>query len=176
MKLNFPARFLFTTTAFAPVSLVYAIVWYIHESYIGMYVCIVFGILLGVSAFGIAKYAVRKLPPLRYTATQVEAADSEIIGFIIVYLLPLMTDEYSTENWWAWLTIAVVLCWLVAACYGYHFNPVMTLFGWHFFKTTDHHGRTSVLITKNKLYEPNAPLLVGKIAEYVLIEKDRDLT
>ena len=174
MKLNFIFRTLFTATAFAPASFVYALVWFSQERYLGGCICIAAGVFLVLGGLGIASQAKKTLPSLPYTAKQVETADSEIIGFLLIYLLPLMTDDYSTTNWFLWILIAVVFCWLVAASYGYYFNPVLSMFGWHYFKTTDDQGRTSVLITKKRLYDPNTQLLVGKIAEYVLIEKDSD--
>ena len=171
MKLSFVARFVLTASAFAPASAIYAIVWFLHGSYTGVAICLSIGGLLVLICYLITKFAIKNLQSLPYAAKAIESADTETISFLLIYLLPLITNEFSTTNWGAWLFVALILCWVVSRSYGYQFNPVMALFKWHFFKVTDDRGRTSVLITKNKLYEPEAPLTVGKITEYVLIDK-----
>ena len=172
MKLSFVARFILTASAFAPASAIYAIVWCVHGSYIGVVICLSIGGLLVLTCFLMTNYAIKKLQPMPYTAKAIESADAETISFLLIYLLPLMTNEFSTTNWEAWLLVALILCLAVSCSYGYQFNPVLAMFRWHCFKVTDDQGRTSVLITKNKLYEPEERLSVGKITEYLLIDKE----
>ncbi|MCY3542045.1 MAG: hypothetical protein OXH31_09115 [Gammaproteobacteria bacterium] len=171
MKLSFFANVLLTGSAFAPAVFIYAIVWFNQGSYFGGWICLSIGVVLLFVCWGVVRYAVNTLQSHKYYAVQVEAADSEIISFLLIYLLPLLTDDFSTQSWWAWILVAFVFCLLVARSYGYQFHPVMAILGWHFFKVTDNQGRTSVLITKNKLYNPKEEIRVGKIGEYVLIDQ-----
>lgn len=172
MKLNSFALFLFTLTGFAPVAFVYALVWLEEGALNGFLLCMVLGAVGVVGCMILVWYMKKHLQSMSYVAQEVETADNEILGFVLIYMFPLITREYSTENWWAWVLVVGIVCWVVAKSYGNQFNPVLAILGWHFFKVKDRQGRSFVLITKKKMYEPNETLTVVKMADYVLLDKN----
>lgn len=171
MKGSWLANFLLALTAFAPASFIYGVVWFIERDTFGVIVCILTGLSMVVVCCVIVRKLKKDLQTLPYHAIEVEPADNEILAYLIVYMFPLITNEYSTDNWVVWIGVAIAISLLVAKAYGNQFNPVLTALGWHYFKVTDKDGRTSILITKNKMYSPKDVIPVGKITEYVLLDK-----
>ena len=94
------------------------------------------------------------------------------MNFLLIYLLPLITRDLATYNWQAWIVIALIFCGVVATSYSYHFNPLLVVFCYHFYKVSDKEGMSYVLITRKQLFKANNTLEVVKLSEYVLLAKN----
>ena len=77
----------------------------------------------------------------------------------------------ATYNWFEWILVTLLFCLIVATSYGYHFNPLLIFFGYHFYKVTETGGMPHILITNRRIYKIGETLDVARLAEYVLIEK-----
>ena len=64
----------------------------------------------------------------------------------------------------------IVFVLVVSTGYGYHFNPLLGLLGWHFYKVGTEEGVTYVLITKKELRSAKQCLTVGQLTEYIVID------
>ena len=169
--MNRLAKFLLAATAFAPAALIYSIVWTMSRCYLQAAIWLaVSGVMFGM-CWLIVRYALRTLQDIPYKATKVEVADNEVVSFLLIYLLPLITRDLATYNWAVWILVALILCYVVAKSYGYHFNPVLAMFGWHFYKVSDKEGMTYVLISRRRLYKADTAITVGELSDYVLIDK-----
>lgn len=165
------AKFILATTAFAPILLAYAAVSALNGD-----CCYAVGFLVGCIVLvllcaGLLRFARTRLEPMVYRTVTVETTDNEIFSILLVYLLPLITRDLSTFNWHVWLLVGIVFCLIVATSYGYHFNPLLAIFRYHFYKVTEERGIPHVLITRRRIYRTGEKLEVGRLAEYVLIEK-----
>ena len=171
MMLSKLAVILMAATAFAPAFLVYALVWVMHGCYwkAVFFAGLCFG-LVGLCLFLMAQ-AEKKLTRRSYTPISISTADSEVMNFLLIYLLPLITRDLATYNWFAWIVIALIFCVVVATSYSYHFNPLLVLCGYHFYKVSDKEGMSHVLITKKRLFRANDDLTVGMLSEYVPYSK-----
>ena len=125
-------------------------------------------VLVCVSLLNFAKSQLRSRP---YYTTTVEIADREIFSLLLVYLLPLITRDLADYNWPAWFVVTFFFCLVVATSYGYHFNPLLVLLGYHFYKVTEKHGMPHILITRRCIYTKGEELKVVRLAPYILIEK-----
>jgi hypothetical protein len=92
------------------------------------------------------------------------------VGFMLLYLLPLFTDKVNTLNWSLWIPTILVFAVITATGYSYHFNPLLGMMGWHFYKVSSTEGVTYVLLTKRQLRSAAEPLSVGQLTEYVLLD------
>ena len=138
--LSKPAAFLLTATAFAPALLVYALVWIMQACYAkAIYFTTACFVLVGL-CLGFMKFAKKNLQTITYIPKSIETVDSETMNFLLVYLLPLITRDLATYNWYVWLAIAIIFCGVVATSYSYHFNPLLVFFGYHFYKVSDKEG------------------------------------
>jgi len=164
------ARLLLTSTAIAPVLLTYG--WVAYQSaqpliaYIMWGVCLV---LIMLCRF-LLRYAQHNLERVKFSAVSIEAADGEIIGFLLLYLLPLFTTDFNTLNWHLWVPALVIFAAVVGTGYTYHFNPLLGLMGWHFYKVHTEEGVAYVLITKRQLRKAADLISVGQLTEYIVIE------
>jgi hypothetical protein len=167
------ARILLTASAIAPVSLTYAWV----SGYQGQYR--IAAIAFGLAAFLVAacvfllRYVRRNIEAIPFQTKSLEPADAESFGFMLLYLLPLFTDKIETLNWELWIPMTAVFAVIIGTGYGYHFNPLLGLLRWHFYKITSDDGVTYVLITKKHLRTAAGVHRVGQLTEYILIDLDR---
>ena len=158
-------------TAFGPVLLVYAMVSLMNGNYCSAVIFLALCILLVLICDGLMQFGMRYLSTRSYTTATIETADSEVFSFLLVYLLPLITRDLATYNWVAWILVTSMFCLVVATSYGFHFNPLLVLLGHHFYKVTEKDGIPHTLIAKRRFYRSRETLCVGRIADYVLIEK-----
>lgn len=164
------ARVLLTSTAIAPVGFTYAWVAYSQDEQRTAAVIAVLSLCAVFLCLFMMRYAKRNLEKLDFTPLSVEAADRENIGFMLLYLLPLFTDKVNTLNWNLWIPTLVVFALITANGYGYHFNPLLGLLRWHFYKVSSKEGVSYVLVTKKHLRTAVTSLQVGQLTEYILID------
>ena len=126
--------------------------------------------LLVVICLGLLSYSKRNLERMHFEAVSVEAADRENIAFLLLYLLPLFTADFAGLNWQVWWPTIVIFAMFVATGYSYHFNPLLGLIGWHFYKVGTQEGVTYVLITKTQLRRAAEIIDVGQLTEYIVID------
>lgn len=164
------AKLLLTSTAIAPVLLVYSWVAYQAADYRMLLILSLVCVALVIVCIWILNYAKKHLERMRFTATTIEAADKENISFLLLYLLPLFTKEFSAFNWDIWIPVVFIFALVVATGYSYHFNPLLGLFRWHFYKVGTKEGVTYVLITKKQLRNATDTIEVGQLTEYIVID------
>lgn len=164
------ARLMLTSTAVAPVLLTYA--WVAFQAGDGRVaaVLLIACVLLVLICLGLLGYSKRNLERMKFSAVSIEAADRENIAFLLLYLLPLFTAQFATLNWQVWLPAIIVFGAVVATGYSYHFNPLLGLMGWHFYKVGTKEGVTYVLVTKKQLRNATETIEVGQLTEYIVID------
>jgi len=168
--LNRLAKLLLTSTAIAPVLLTYAWVAYRagahRQAAILLLTC---AVLVGI-CLGMLKYSAKHLERMPFSTITAEAADRENIGFLLLYLLPLFTSAFSALNWQVWIPAIAIFAAVVGTGYSYHFNPLLGLLGWHFYKVGTKEGVTYVLITKKHLRNATETIEVGQLTEYIVLD------
>lgn len=164
------AKTLLVMSAIAPVGLVYAWVAY-QDGNVRVALSLIVGCaaLIGICIF-LFKQAKRHLERFSFTPVSVEAADRENIAFMLLYLSPLFTDKFGDLNVALLIPTLAVFALLTATGYNYHFNPLLGLVGWHFYKVSSAEGITYVLITKKQLRNTNQISQVAQLTEYILID------
>lgn len=167
------ARLALTATAVAPVLLSFAFAFAFNRQW--LYVAIAVGAcaLLTALCYNVIQKARYRLASSTFRFKKIEAADRENIGFLLVYLLPLFTADLSELNWSIWVPAIGIFAWITATGYSYHFNPLLTLFGWHFYRVEAEEGVTYVLLTKRELRTASEPIEVGQLTEYIVLDMGR---
>ena len=128
-------------------------------------------VVLACLCAGVINYLRNELQAREYTTQTVATADDEIFSFLLIYLLPLVTRDLGTYNWYVWFMVTALFCLILAISYGFHANPLLSILGYHFYRVTREGGMTYVLVTTRRIYRTGETLEVAKLAEYVLIEK-----
>jgi hypothetical protein len=170
--LSFLARLSLTASALAPVCLTLAwVAWYQAENVVALVALCVAG-LLTCGCILLLRYARRSIEIIPFNAQGLEPADAESLAFMLIYLLPLFTDKVATLNWELWVPVIIVFSVIVGTGYAYHFNPLLSLLRWHFYKVTAQDGVVYILITKKHLRTAASIHRVGQLTEYILIDLD----
>lgn len=164
------AKLMLTGTALAPVALVYAWVLYSDDKAKAALGLIALAAALVATMAGLLWYCRSHLERSKFKVTSIEAADREYITFILLYLSPLFTSEFGELNWHILVPTMIVFVIVISTGYGYHFNPLLGLMGWHFYKVGTEEGVTYVLITKKELRSAKQCLTVGQLTEYIVID------
>ena len=167
---NTLAKLMLTGTALAPVALVYA--WVLYADGKCDYALYLVGasVVLVIVMLWLLKYSKTHLERSQFKVTSIEAADREHITFILLYLSPLFAAEFGDLNWNVLIPTLIVFLLVISTGYGYHFNPLLGLLGWHFYKVSTEEGVSYVLITKKELRSAKQCLTVGQLTEYIVID------
>lgn len=168
------ARIILTSTAIAPVGFVYSFVAFSQGQHFTSFVIISVCLFLYIACQFMIKYALNNLEITKFKSEEIEASDKENISFMLLYMLPLFTDKVETLNWAIWLPTIFIFGAVTATGYSYHFNPLIGLLGWHFYKVKSQDGVTFVLITRRHLKSAAGQLRVGQLTEYILLDMDKN--
>lgn len=160
-----------TVMALVPVGFTYALVAVFHGHLEVAAPWFLGSVLLFCVSYGLWRCATSRVERMRFRVTAVEVADDRSVAFLLVYLLPLISGYANGPPIWkVWLPIALVMCVAVLTSFSYHFNPMLGILGWHFFKTTTPEGVTYVMITKRPLHSIGESMIVGQLTEYVVVD------
>lgn len=132
----------------------------------GVIYLITFFVLIGLAYF-ILNLGINKLQTKPVKIRSISTADKEIISFVFAYLLPLMDITYSLLFFLLLLFVFIVL-----TTHTYHFNPVLGLFGYHYYEVSIEGGTTYILITKKTLKNTDQVNNVVQLTDYIILEKE----
>jgi hypothetical protein len=164
------ARLMLTASSIAPVGFTYAWVAYMQCQGRVAIVAGALGLFAVVCCLIVLRVARKYLEAIPFKSKEIEAADAENIGFMLLYLLPLFTEKIEGLHWELWVPTLIVFGIIIATGYGYHFNPLLGILRWHFYKITSTDGVTYVIITKKHIRAASQSLTVGQLTEYILID------
>lgn len=164
------AKLLLTSTAIAPVGFTYAWVAWINCDDQVAILAVLIALLLTIVCVSMLRYAKNNLERFSFSAVTIEAADRENMGFLVLYLLPLFTATFSDLNWTVWIPTLLIFGVITGTGYSYHFNPLLGLMNWHFYKVGTPEGVTYVLITKKEIRNATDVLMVAQLTEYIVID------
>jgi hypothetical protein len=168
--LGFFSRLLFTTTAIAPVALVYAYaLWIDQKPSTAVAVAVAALALVGIALLFISA-AFEKLATSKIELTSAETADQENVAFLLLYVSPLFTADVAALNFSIALPVVALFVLVVMSGNNYHFNPLLNIFGWHFYKVDTPDKVTRVLITRRSIRNVIGELSIVQLSDYVIME------
>jgi hypothetical protein len=131
---------------------------------------ILFSILLILICIRLIMLSKRKLEKLPVQITSVKTVDKEIVGFILVYLLPLANQAPAKVNGTVLGFVAIFFFFIILTSHSYHFNPLLGFFGYHFYEVKISGEITFVLITKKGIANCKDITNVVQLTEYMILE------
>lgn len=164
-------RVLLALTAIAPLSISMAYIYAAKDQNFGLaFIAAGLCVLLGVIALQVIKFAQRKLERLPVSIKKVKSADKEVIGFFIAYALPLVFRGQSSADFGAWFVAACMLFFVLWSTHSLQVNPVLGLFGYHFYEVETADGITYLLISKRRISNALTVKHVVQLSEYGILE------
>lgn len=169
-------RLLLALTAIAPlsVSLAYIYAAKDHNSQLAViaaFCCL----LLGALALWIIGNAQEKLERLPVTIKKAKSADKEVIGFFVAYALPLAFRGQSSPDIGAWVLAACMLFFVLWSTHSLQVNPVLGLFGYHFYEVETADGITYLLVSKRRIGSALTIKHVVQLSEYGVLEATQQI-
>ncbi len=116
------------------------------------------------------KLSRQRLEKIPVKITSIKTADKEMVGFVLVYLLPLINRSALDIDGFVLVFVAIMFFIIVLTTNSYHFNPLIGFFGYHFYEVTVEGGITFVLMTKKNLTNCKAVRSVVQVSEYMILE------
>lgn len=164
------ARLLLTLTSIAPVLVVWCIAdisrygWSERHAYV-----LSVGALLALVCLLVMLGLARQLPKISLKVMTIKATDTEVVAFIVTYLLPLAGPSQDLSTW-ALALIGVFLLIALSTSNAFTFNPIMAAFGYHFYEIGIESGTTFLLISRRNLIAKGDINSVGRVSPYILID------
>ena len=122
--LNKAAKFALVATSLAPICLT---LWFVEFSknrdWQQGWGYLLIALLMSVTCYGLIRMSARKLESLPIKIKSIRTADKEIVGFLLVYLLPLIKQSSNTISTPVLVFVAVMFFLIVYNAHVYHFNP-----------------------------------------------------
>lgn len=118
------------------------------------------------------RYAAKNAQVQPFHIKEFERSDQEVLAFLLAYLLPFISNDNLTFTG-SWLTggyILLVIFLVVAHAGALHFNPVMGLFGFHFYAVKNGDGVSHVLISKIELRRPSRDIEAVRLTNHVYLQ------
>ena len=162
-----------TGTSIAPVLFVYSVVGLFEGEYMASAILAAIGlILVGLGVF-LVGYLKKHLERSLFSFSTVEIADRESLGLLIVYLLPLLRTSFADLEYLVLVPAFAIFLALAITGHNYHFNPLLRLFRWKFYKVGTNEGIVYILITRKTLKNVIGTIRVGELTSYTLIDLER---
>lgn len=105
------------------------------------------------------------------TVTEIERNDQEVLAFLVAYLLPIVSiqDTSFTEQWPTALYVLVILVLAYTHACALHINPIMGLFGYHFYAVRDANSAPRLLISRSELHKQGDTMNIVYIAPTICL-------
>ncbi len=166
---KFIRKFILAITSLSPVAITF---WFKDFSknfnlFDGWFYLLIFLIIIIISFFMI-RLAKKKLEVIKVTIHSIQNSDTEVISYIFAYILPFIGFDIKLT-----LFILFLYLFIVFTTNIYHFNPILGLFGYHYYTVSFNNGTTFVLITKKTLMNANEINSVVQLDDYTLLEVDK---
>ena len=170
--LNTFAKFLLVGTSLSPVLGAVAVNQFARdEPWTSWAVWIVVAILLVAMCWGLLRYAARNVQKQQFHISEFERNDVEVLTFLLAYLLPFVSSENMAfaGEWLTGVYIYSVIFLVLAHAGAFHFNPVMSLLGYHFYSVKNKDGVSHLLISKDELRKPGRDVQTVRLAHGIYL-------
>jgi len=131
---------------------------------------LVIALLLAVLCWLVLVGARKRIPQQAFSVNALKQADSEIVAFLVAYLLPLGATVTGSFDPLVLCYGALILFVIVSTSHAYSFNPLMNLFRYHFYEVSNVHGVTYLLITKRTLTSASQITHVRHLTTYLVMD------
>ena len=168
------AKVLLVLTAFAPILFTVAFVEWRKGHFLPVGpTCLMVAAALVTICYLVLKGAGQQLEVMPCNLRSIKTADKEIVGFVLSYLVPLANLSGKEMDPWTLGFVAVFFLFIVATSHAYHFNPLMSVLGYHFYEVTDTNSVSYVLITRRNLRSARTTAHVVQLSEYILLDVEK---
>ncbi|SER54338.1 hypothetical protein [Salipaludibacillus aurantiacus] len=159
------------STSFSPILLTYAfILWLEEDSILKFSIVIGLAALLVFLCLLIINFAKKKLEIINLPIQSIKTADGEVVGFLVAYLLPFTTIASEQINESILIFIMSLFFLIIWSTNSYHINPLLSVFGYHFYEVNTSNNISFLLITKRDLRDTTSITSTVQLTEYMVLD------
>lgn len=129
-------------------------------------------IVLGASCLGIVRIAKKSLEQMRISIKKAKSADKDVIGFFVAYVLPLFFSKTVNLDPSAMLLFVALLAFVIWGTHSVQVNPLLGVFGYHFYEVDSEDGITFLLVTRRKIVNVKSVTRVVQLTEYLILDME----
>lgn len=171
--LNGFARFLIALAALSPV----AVTWVIATSRSSGFgttqvKVLAIGLVVALLCFLVLSQAEKRLTRVSFVVQEVKAVDSEVVAYVVAYLFPLLAPAASVD-YVSFGFVLLILAVVLSAAHAFTFNPLLTLFGYHFYEVKCATGVTYLLLSRDDVTDVKSVNAVGRLTNYLMLDLSR---
>jgi hypothetical protein len=161
------AHLLLVATSLSPVLLIFGVSELNSDERLGA-ICIICSLLLAVICHLVLWVAARSGELERVRVTRTKSLDHEAVLFVVSYALPLLVPEHRLASYWALGTFVSVVFVVLYSLQVAHVNPLLAIFGYHFFEISPATGETAMLITRGNPIGTTARVV--KLSDHIWLD------
>jgi len=166
-------EFVLVATSISPIFIIFSILEFLTSNKITYksVIWILLFLICIITFWGIKKFAERFLPRQTIKVVQIEPADKEVSAFLVAYILPFLGISKTSLSFE--IAIVIVLYIVVLTSSNYHFNPILSLLGYHYYQITiseNGYSYSYILMTKKTIKDCKNIKTVILISDYMVLE------
>jgi hypothetical protein len=169
------AKVLLVATSIAPTLILMGINYFFTTKDIpgyfnfGVQLFAIAGILVGI-CIGIMWYASTTLSKQPFRVIKAKSSDKQVLTFLVAYLLPVMTKHDYLFRDFNLPTLALLLCLAVYHSNSFDFNPLLGVFGYHFYEVEgEDDSFPYLLISRRSLEKVCKEFTVVRLFDYTFL-------
>lgn len=166
------ARFLLTFTAMIPAFLIASFVFWFNGNYSYMIISWLFIAALLIFLFFIIEHIKKHGEKISVNFKYARADNNSNMDYCLFYLSPLLNLKNDIIELWILVIIAFVFVIVKTASADCSFNPILRIFGWHFYNIETHDNVAHLVMTKKPIRNTKNPIEAVRMTEYVLLRID----
>lgn len=173
--LNTFAKFLLVSTSLSPLLGGVAVNQFARGEPVARYgAWLLVALLLVIICAAMLRYAARNAQKHEFQIKEFERDDKEMLAFLVTYLLPFLSTEKMgfAGDWMTGTYVLLVLFLVIAHAGAFHFNPVMALLGYHFYRVKNEDGVSHLLISRTELRRPKQQLQTVRLANNIYLNTE----
>ncbi len=163
------ARLLLVATSLAPVAIVYG-ASLLPGDWLGFATWVAVAVLLTVACLLVLAAARKHAEKESLNVGEGESKDTEVLAFLVAYVLPLIARDQTAANPWALVAFLAIMAAVVFRCNVYHVNPLLGVLGYHFYKAKATSGTTYLVVTKRPRPPTEGQLAVVLLSPFLALE------
>ncbi|WP_263819470.1 hypothetical protein [Salinibacter sp.] len=129
-----------------------------------------------VSPIGLLLYVTQWLPSkaeITITAKEVTPMDGEAVSYFVFYLFPFLDVSLNSFTKAAPMVILLIVMLIIYVNSNMMYvNPMLNLFGFHFFEVENENGKVYGLIARDHYIRPDTSFLIHPTKNYVALKKE----
>jgi hypothetical protein len=129
-------------------------------------------VMLIVACLAILRASRKRLEKQDMSIKSFKNSDKEVLAFLLAYLLPLAAEKTLDfpSHFAVALFVFAVLFLAILHSNAFDFNPLLGLFGYHFYEIESADGMPFLLITRNVLRRQTLDAEVVQLSDYTFLE------